>query len=412
MRHAENELLTRIEGNAPMGKMLRQRYWMPYLRSARLEADGAPVKVRLLGENYVSFRATDGRIGFFDEGCPHRGASLTLARNEDNALRCIFHGWKMDVSGVVTETPSESRNPEKFAASVPLKHYPVREAGGLLWVWLGAQGASDDIPKFPDFEFTSLPEDHLFTSYTAIECNWLQGVEATLDSSHVGLLHQSWIAHIAGDSNLMASNLAPRYEFQSRPYGLRAAALRPLDDGRVYARVGEFVSPFYMFVGTSNSAAGERTLFISVPVDDGHSILFFVRYSLADKGPLTTGPGVKMKPQDPDNFAPLPGPASQTWGQDRELMKKGHFTGFDGNILIEDIVVQVSMGPIADRTKEYLCSSDRAIVEMRRLMLKAVRDHQAGTDSSASDRLIAYHSISANARIIPANERWEDHFSD
>src|ERR1700722_13529610 len=117
----DKDLLTRVEGDAPMGRMLRDSYWMPFLRSQRLERDGAPVRVRLLGHNYVAYRASDGRVGFLDEHCPHRGASLLLARNEDCALRCIFHGWKIDVSGTVVETPNEGNNPERFAASVPVR---------------------------------------------------------------------------------------------------------------------------------------------------------------------------------------------------------------------------------------------------------------------------------------------------
>ena len=78
----DNELLTRVSGDAPMGQMIRQHWWVPAGLSAKLEADGAPVRVRLFGSNYVAFRATDGTVGFFDEACPHRGASLALAPNE------------------------------------------------------------------------------------------------------------------------------------------------------------------------------------------------------------------------------------------------------------------------------------------------------------------------------------------
>src|SRR5579875_913665 len=153
-----NDLLTRVGPGTPMGEMLRE-YWAPVLRSQALEADGAPVRVRLLGENFVAFRSTDGRVGFFDEGCPHRCTSLALARNEDNALTCIFHGWKIDVSGKVVEVPSEP--PERraeFAAKVRVKHYPVREAGGLVWVYLGKR---EQPPEFPRLEFTQLPASHI-----------------------------------------------------------------------------------------------------------------------------------------------------------------------------------------------------------------------------------------------------------
>ena len=134
MNKADNELLTRIGPRTPMGAMLRE-YWVPACRSAKLEADGAPERVRLFGENFVAFRATDGRVGFMQEACPHRCASLALARNEENGLRCVFHGWKFSVEGQCVDAPTEPRaQRERFAASVPVRSHPVHEAGGLSFV--------------------------------------------------------------------------------------------------------------------------------------------------------------------------------------------------------------------------------------------------------------------------------------
>lgn len=173
----DNERLTRVGPGTQMGEMLRE-CWTPAVRSAALEADSAPQRVRLLGENFVAFRATDGRIGFFAERCPHRCASLALARNEDNALRCIFHGWKFDVSGEVVEVPTEPADRRaEFAARVPLKHYPAREAGGLVWVYLGRRATP---PKFFDFEFHQPPADSLLRC-AIVHGNWLQGFEGQLD---------------------------------------------------------------------------------------------------------------------------------------------------------------------------------------------------------------------------------------
>src|SRR5690606_31204291 len=105
MTKDENDLLTRVSNGAPMGEMIKQNFWIPAALSEKLEADGTPLRVRLFGENYVAFRATNGQVGFFDEACPHRGASLALAHNEDNALTCIFHGWKFRVDGVTVAAP-------------------------------------------------------------------------------------------------------------------------------------------------------------------------------------------------------------------------------------------------------------------------------------------------------------------
>ena len=147
----ENEKIRlAVEGDAPMGRLMRDNYWLPFALSSHLVHGEAPTPVRLLGENYIAFRAEDGRIGFFDELCPHRRASLALGRIEGNGVRCIYHGWKIDVSGCVAEAPTQVTRPAQFAANVHVTHFSVHEAGGLAWVWLGAAPA----PSFPELPFT------------------------------------------------------------------------------------------------------------------------------------------------------------------------------------------------------------------------------------------------------------------
>ena len=128
---AENELMTRIDGDAPMGHLVREHCWIPFALSSNLVHDDGPLPVRLLGANYVAFRAEDGRVGFLDELCPHRRASLALARLDGNCLQCIYHGWKIDVSGCVAEAPTQLVRPERFAAAVEVTHFPVHEAPGI-----------------------------------------------------------------------------------------------------------------------------------------------------------------------------------------------------------------------------------------------------------------------------------------
>lgn len=185
---ADNDLMTRVEADAPMGQFLRENFWFPAGLSGQLISDGAPERVRLLGRSFVAFRSTDGRVGFFNEACPHRGASLALARNEDNALRCIFHGWKYSVDGKCVEAPTQPDHQEAFCKTVPLKHYPVREAAGLFWVWLG----SGEPKRFPEFEFTGLTGDRVRPIRQVLKFNWIQSVEGLVDSAHVAVLHQSW----------------------------------------------------------------------------------------------------------------------------------------------------------------------------------------------------------------------------
>jgi phthalate 4,5-dioxygenase len=186
----DNERITRVGPGTPMGEMLRE-FWTPALRSAALEADGAPKAFRLLAEDLVAFRATDGRIGIFQKQCPHRCASLALARNEGNGLRCIFHGWKFDVSGKAVDIPTEpEENRAAFAERVPLKHYPAREAGGMVWIYMGKRKTP---PKFYDFEFHFPPAEALLRC-AIVNGNWLQGLEGQLDSAHLNFLLRAALA--------------------------------------------------------------------------------------------------------------------------------------------------------------------------------------------------------------------------
>src|SRR4051812_4412565 len=103
----ENDLLCRVAGDAPMGRLFRQ-HWIPVCLSEEVEeADGTPVHAKVLGEDLVVFRDTDGRSGVLEAHCPHRRASLVLGRNEEGGIRCLYHGWKMDVQGNVLEMASE-----------------------------------------------------------------------------------------------------------------------------------------------------------------------------------------------------------------------------------------------------------------------------------------------------------------
>ena len=259
----QNDLLTRVEGDAPMGQMLAQHFWIPALKSSAVVADGPPIKVRLLGRNYVVFRTTEGKVSCLDERCPHRGASLALARNENCALRCIFHGWKIDAAGEVTEVPTQTTDPQRFAKSVKVGRHHAREAGGLVWLWLGK---GDKPPQFPHFEFTTLPVERVSIRMATVNFNWFQGVEANQDSSHVGILHRNFVGGL-GNLQMMAQNSSPLYEVAGTPYGYQAVALRAMADGSTYMRITEFVMPWYSFIPPIDMADSERMAIIAVPVD-------------------------------------------------------------------------------------------------------------------------------------------------
>src|SRR5579885_2859666 len=150
----ENDLLTQTGPGTPTGELMR-RYWLPILLSSELEADGEPKQVQLLSQRFVAFRDSSGRVGLLDENCPHRGASLSLARAEGCGLRCLYHGWLIAADGKVLETPPE---PEElhFKEKVRALAYPVRESGGVVWTYMGPAGLE---PPPAEFEFCTLPLD-------------------------------------------------------------------------------------------------------------------------------------------------------------------------------------------------------------------------------------------------------------
>lgn len=402
----ENELLTRVEGDAPMGRLMRKHYWIPACVSSQLVADGAPLRVRLLGRDFVAFRATDGRVGFFDERCPHRGVSLALARNEDCALRCIFHGWKIDVSGRVVDVPAHSPNPEAFAARAKVNHYPTHEGGGIVWVWLGAGAA----PKFPELPFTVVPERQVWMTITRARCNWLQGVEATIDSAHIGTLHEAWMAPARDAGNEVSTyslnELAPVYDVERKPWGLDASARRRQADGSEYVRITNYIMPFVSLTPFSPAVPG--VIFIASPVDDTHHNLFYGVWSPTEEVhngvdmPEILHNSIDTLPYDPHNYARLTGGAEENYGQDRKAMKDGHFSGFTGSLLQEDVVTQTSMGPIVDRSRDQLSSSDVAIVQTRRMLLEALEDVKAGRLPPGAGDDLDFREVVPENRLIPA----------
>lgn len=398
----DNELVTRVTGDAPLAKFMKM-FWVPALRSGRLEAGGEPVKVRLFGENYVAFRGHSGVVGFFNEACPHRLASLTTARNEDDSLVCLYHGWKFHASGKCVEVPTEPADKmESFCKKVPLKSYKTQEAGGLVWVWLG----EGEPGPFPKFEFNTLPEDHVHVRIAEIDANWLQVFEGTVDSAHVSVLHQTWSKKVNFSVTKTLKDQAPRYEVDNMPYGLKACAVRTMPEGEQYVRITEYVHPWYSFI--PHAPDETHVVAITVPMDDTSCKQFFVFYHL--QRPLTYEDAAVLCAQfgvdpnlPPDNFYAGP---KERWKQDRSLMAKGHFTGMYG-VLIEDYVVVESMGPIVDRSKEFLGSSDMLISRVRRHLIKAARAVQNGEKPAGVD-FDEYETIRSTNGIIPKGEDWRN----
>jgi phthalate 4,5-dioxygenase oxygenase subunit len=418
----ENDQLTRIGPGTPMGEMMR-RYWLPAALSSEIaEPDGTPKRVRLLGENLVAFRDSSGRAGVMDELCPHRGASLVLARNENNALQCLYHGWRIAADGEILETPCEPEDSD-FRDRIRHLAFPAREFGGIVWVYMGPPGT---VPEEPRFAWTELPPDNVSLIKMRIECNWAQGLEGVIDSAHSNFLHSSEIVPSAAAAALGGSSIfrnsdatrqldrpsndgRPRMETQDTSYGFRYAAIRkPMRDAdkNKYIRVSLFAAPFYGFFPTPEGFGAMQAF---VPVDDETTHFYFAQYSLSgpvDKENYAYRSGARMGIDLDEDFRKIR-TVENNFLQDRELMKSGKsFSGIFG-VNVQDMAVQESMGRIFDRTREHLGVSDVAVIRFRRIMLDAARKFaEMGATPPSLQGGVPYGQLRAQERIIPIQDSW------
>src|SRR5437867_1080720 len=271
---ADNELITRVGPGTPMGNLMRQ-YWIPVLFSWELEADGPPERVRLLGEDLIAFRDSSGQPGLLAAHCPHRGASLFFGRNEEAGLRCVYHGWKFDVTGACVDMPSEPAE-SNFKDKIHHTAYPCEERGGVIWTYMGPLTPP---PPLPNLEWMSLPEEHRWMAKRVQDSNWLQAIEGEVDQSHVSFLH-SYLNPTDGPASavggprtnvalIRAADKHPRFETVETDYGVMIGSGREAGDDQRYWRVTQFLMPFHTMTGPygPNPTRGWRCW---VPIDDTH----------------------------------------------------------------------------------------------------------------------------------------------
>jgi phthalate 4,5-dioxygenase oxygenase subunit len=380
----ENDLLTRVEGAAPMGRLMRA-HWIPICMSEEVvEPDGTPLRARLLGEDLVVFRDSDGRLGVVGEHCPHRRASLALGRNEESGLRCLYHGWKIDVDGNVVEMPSE---PAASCLAAKVRHtaYRSEEAGGFVWIYMG----TGEAPPFEAPAWAPLPDTRISIVKMRIDANWAQVLEGAIDSAHSSTLHATDMppARVEGARATAtvwprpSTDKAPRLFVQPTDFGFRYAAIRrPIKDAAThdYVRVTLFVAPFTVLIPPNNLY---NLAILNVPLDDTHTMFYFIAWSTREGGGIDQEAWRKFCGAQPgvDLDASYRHRRNRDNGylQDRNAMRLGDFTGMRG-IPTQDMAMWETMGPIADRTAERLGASDVAIVEFRRRMVDAVRRHANG----------------------------------
>jgi len=408
----ENDLLCRVEGEAPMGQLMR-RHWIPACLSEEVaEPDGTPVKTRLLGEDLVVFRDSDGRLGVLDEYCPHRRASLAFGRNEECGLRCLYHGWKMDVEGNVLEMASEP--PESgFIGKVKTKAYPAQEGGGFVWTYMGPR---ETMPEFERPAFAPTENTQVSIVKVIVDCNWAQVLEGQIDSAHSSSLHSSDMRPakvnraeaVATHWLRPSTDKSPRLQVERTDYGFHYAAIRrPIQNAAThdYVRKTVYIAPFVCLIPPNNAY---NVTSVIVPQDDTHTAFHFLAWREEDNIDQeawrkfnVAQPGIDL-----DQSYRNRRNRGNDYLQDRSAMKLGDFTGIRG-IPNQDIAMWESMGPIADRTRERLGASDLAVVEFRRLMVEAAQAMRDGGPAlGRTDPHTPHASISSFESILPKSTDW------
>ncbi len=410
----DNELITNTNRNTPMGEVFR-RYWMPVALSSELAGpDCEPLRVKVLGEQLIAFRDTDGNPGLVDAFCPHRGAPMFFGRNEENGLRCVYHGWKFDVTGACVDLPNAPEG-VTYKDKVRIKAYPAVDKGDLIWAYLGP---IEKQPPFPHFEWTELPRSHRYVTKFVEQCNYLQAMEGDYDPSHARFLH-STLDYSPSDNPLRNAGSqqqifsAPVNENEPFPRAvgnrriLDAAANLPgqrggglnskledyeqcmlsiqtgdAPDGRVQASVGvTWWMPIFCTAGIA--MPGHYSSNMRIPIDNESLMFYRLRWSLSpisDDDLAEYKNGAYSHPElIPGSWMPKAN-LQNDYQIDRVAQKFFSYSGIKTFPLQDIALIEAQWGPIAERQYEHLVSADYMIIHVRNRLLRAAKDYQAGKE--------------------------------
>ncbi len=427
LSHEQNELITRVGPGRPAGELLR-RYWQPAALVEELDGPRPVKAVRLLGEDYVLFRDEHGRYGLLDRDCPHRGADLAYGRLEAGGLRCLFHGWVFDVDGRCLQTPAEPAG-SLLASRVRQRAYPVVERNGILFAYLGPLGAAGGdgaAPAFPHFDCFVAPPEYTFAFKGLLECNWLQALEVGIDPAHASWLHRffededpqaaygrQFRGVSAGTSVPMTQVLrehpAPTLDVEPVPWGLRLYALRELSAQQVHVRVTNCVFPQAFVIPMSPEMTITQW---HVPIDDTHCWWYAIFTSFGKPVDRRAMREQRLASCTLPEYAPRANRRNH-WGYDVAEQASKTYTGMGTDINVHDQWAVESQGPIQDRTREHLGTTDKGIVAYRRMLARAIEAVARGERAPmvlTDDDAAAMRGPQTVDTVAPA-ERWQAHWT-
>jgi nitrite reductase/ring-hydroxylating ferredoxin subunit len=378
-----------------MGNLWR-RYWLPALLAEELpEADCPPIKLRLLGEDLVAVRLTSGKVAVLHTYCPHRNANLFWGRNEEEGLRCVYHGWKFDAEGNCVDMPNEPPT-SNFASKIKQPAYPAIDKAGVIWVYMGPGELQ---PEIPELEWTLVPANHRVVSKRVQLCNWLQNLEGEVDSSHASFLHATLDENRKpARQDGLGFDLHPVFSVLETDYGIAISARREAPDDHFYWRVTPFMLPSYTII--PGRYGGNFTFTGAVPVDDDNMIGMTVTWN--PEHPIEGRPFVEVD----EKYFPTRNKFND-YQIDREAQKTKTFTGIAGGARVQDLAVQEDQrGPISDRTTEHLGTSDMGVIATRQRLIKQARDLQGGIEPPQPHNPAAYR-IRSMGVSAPRDVPWE-----
>ncbi len=421
MRAEQNHLLTRIGPGTPCGDVMRS-YWQPVALVEELDGP-RPVKgVRLLGQDLVLFRDEAGRYGLLDRDCPHRGADLAYGRLEHGGLRCAFHGWLFDADGRCLETPAEPVG-STLCQRIRQGAYRVVEKSGILFAYLG----SGEPPAFPDFDCFVAPDRYTFAFKGLFDCNWLQALEVGIDPAHTSFLHrffededlaQSYgkpFRDLSVDSDMpitqvMRDYTRPEIRPERTDWGLRVVTLREMDGVKRHVRVTNLMFPNAFVIPMSPEMTISQW---HVPVDDHACYWYAIFTSFGAPVDRRAMREQRLKLYTLPDYRPRRN-RDNDWGFDPDEQRTRTFTGMGEDINVHDQWAIESQGRIQDRTREHLGTSDRAIIEYRRLLAEAITAKQEGRALPMQLDAAAARAMTGPAVIdgVAPAEAWERYWMD
>jgi phthalate 4,5-dioxygenase oxygenase subunit len=371
-----HQYLTQTNAGTPAGELLR-RYWQPVALVASLPPGSSPQPIRIMGEDLVLFRDDQNRVGLIDRKCAHRCTDLALGRIEDGGIRCPYHGWLFDVQGRCLDQPAEASPTAKHR--IQMKSYPLHEAAGALWAYLGP----GEPPLFPNYPALQGGTAHCYTTRWLGECNWLQASEGNIDPVHTSYLHQLELsdAQMQARWGVFANQARPELSIEDTRFGVRLYTRRKIEGTeRCSMRITNFVMPNACAVGGFEGYLGEGglTMLWDVPIDDERHWRWEFIYHRS--GALDTAALEQQYQAEKEEGDRMWRRKDSLYSQNRNAMKREEYLGLGQCFSVHDIAITQSQGVVHQQKDEHLSSSDIAIVRARRMLDEAVETVQAGGD--------------------------------